>query len=317
MSNPNPSAYCNPEALISPDALSARMQSDPDRLHILDATYHVPPVPGKAYGEYLTDHIPGAVFFDIDAVSKQFTDPAQALPHMLPSPEDFAETMALMGIHADDLIVAYDRHGIMSAPRVWWMFRIFGHRQVAVLNGGLPAWKAAGLPVEGQVQEQVRETKRNTKKVNTKENTYPTCFHPEWVTDKDTLLKALKENGKYLLLDARSQGRFSGAEPEPRPGLRRGHIPGARNLPWNRLVDPETKHMLPADALRNVFTEVGLFNGKQKIPSVVCSCGSGITACVNALGLYLLGYDDVAVYDGSWAEWGADETLPIETGGAF
>jgi thiosulfate/3-mercaptopyruvate sulfurtransferase len=282
--------YAHRDALVSTDWLTAHLGD----LHVrvLDASYHLPHLKRDARAEYAAAHIPGAVFFDVDGIS----DHSSPLPHMLPKPADFAATVGALGIGNDDLVVAYDSYGLLSAARAWWMFRSFGHDRVAILDGGLPKWQREGRPVDGHT-------------VTPQPKSFAARFRPELVRSKDAVLANLKSRAEQVL-DARSAGRFRGADPEPRAGLRGGHIPGSCNLPYNLLVDKESLTVLPAAALKTRFTEAGIDPAKP----VITSCGSGVTACVLALGLYLLGAEKVAVYDGSWSEWGLPGETPVETG---
>lgn len=277
--------------LIETQELAERLGQD-DAIRILDATYFVPPSTRNAFAEYRQKHLPGALFFDIDRIAEPVTD----LPHMLPDAALFESLMGEMGISNRHHVVVYDTHGIMSAPRVWWMFRVFGHDRVSVLNGGLLKWERehrsldSGLP---DVQPEIFQAR----------------FNPALVKDWRDLQSNLAESA-FQLLDLRTAGRFWGREPEPRQGLRSGHVPGSMNLAWNELLNPEDKTLLPIDALKTKFEQAGLRIDQP----VACSCGSGITACMGAFGLYLLGNRDVAVYDGAWAEWGARADVPVETG---
>ena len=276
--------------MISTEALAARLGA-PD-LVVLDATFHLPTAKRDARAEFAREHIPGAQYFDIDAIA----DPGTELPHMLPSPEDFARAAGALGVDDDVDVVVYDVHGISSAPRAWWMLRIFGHRRTRVLDGGLPKWKHEGRPVTNLVAPAPPRR-------------FVARFDRAGVRGK-AQIKANIGSRKEQVLDARSTGRFRGVDPEPRPGLRGGRIPGSCSLPYNLLIDPKTQTILPADALRARFIEAGI----DLTRPVVTSCGSGVTACVLALGLHLLGHDRVAVYDGSWAEWGLPGDTPVETG---
>ncbi|MBI3706590.1 MAG: 3-mercaptopyruvate sulfurtransferase [Proteobacteria bacterium] len=282
--------YAHPESLISTAALAQELGA-PD-LRVVDATYHLPNLKRDARAEYLAGHIPGAAFFDIDAIA----DTANPLPHMLPSPENFAAAMCALGIGDGDRVVVYDSYGLMSAPRAWWTLRAFSHHRVAVLDGGLPKWKREGRPLEaGPVTPSARR--------------FTPRFDRRLVRDKAQLLANLAMRAEQVL-DARAAGRFQGTQPEPRAGLRSGHMPGSRNLPYPRLADPNELTLLPAAELRDRFREAGIDLSQP----VVTSCGSGVTACVLAFGLHLLGNERVAVYDGSWAEWGLPGDTPVETG---
>jgi thiosulfate/3-mercaptopyruvate sulfurtransferase len=262
-------------------------------LVVLDATYHLPNVPRDAKAEYAREHIPGALFFDVDGIS----DPNSDLPHMLPSPADFTRAAEALGIGDEDHVVAYDSYGMMSAARPWWMFRIFGHDKVSVLDGGLGKWKREGRPLAGAVSKPA-SGKRFTAR-----------FRPEMVRSKDQLLSNLKSHTEQVL-DARAAARFQGTVPEPRQGLRSGHIPGSRNLPFNSLLDPSDQTMVPPEKLKALFAQAGIDPSQP----IVTSCGSGVTACVLALGLERIGAKKVAIYDGSWSEWGLPGNTPVETG---
>ena len=275
--------------LVSTDWLAERLgRSD---LKILDASWYMPAQNRDAQAEYAASHIPGAMFFDIDRIA----DTASSLPHMLPSPADFAAAVGALGIGNEDDVVIYDGAGVFAAPRVWWTFRVFGHSRVAVLDGGLPKWRRENRPLESNLATPMPKNFRASPR-------------PKLVRD----VAAMRENvasQKELVLDARSEGRFKGSEPEPRPGLKGGHIPHSRNLPFQALIDPTSGTMKPADELRALFAAAGV-TAKQR---VTASCGSGLTAAILAFGLYLTGRDDAAIYDGSWSEWGALPDAPVET----
>lgn len=275
-------------SLVSTEWLAEHLD-EPD-LKIVDASWHLPTAGRDPRAEFQREHIPGAVFFDIDDVCDDDSD----LPHMLPSPVKFSSRARRLGLGSGSRIVVYDTLGIMSAARVWWMFRAFGHDEVAVLDGGLKKWKAEERPVENLP-------------LPPHERHFTARLNQLMVRDIDDVRRAL-DNGEQLL-DARSADRFSGAEPEPREGLRAGHIPGSRNLPFGDLLAKDGT-MLGEAELKARFEAAGIDLGKP----VITTCGSGVTACVLALALDRVGHRDVSVYDGSWAEWGARDDLPVATG---
>lgn len=273
-------------ALIEPEDLNT-LVGKPGTV-ILDASFVMPGSPLSPQENFAKSHIPGARIFDIEQVADHNTD----LPHMLPSTEVFAEEMSKLGITNNDLVVIYGQSGIVMGPaRVWWNFRVFGHQNVRVLNGGLPAWVKAGFSVESGPQASPAPTQYNAR------------LNPDLVRDIGAM-KQLSEAENVLLLDARPAERFSGKSPEPRAGLRSGHIPGSLNVPCMQLVDPATGKMKAKSELETIFATAGVTPGKP----LATTCGSGVTACVLALALYELGYKDVPVYDGSWSEWGRTES---------
>jgi thiosulfate/3-mercaptopyruvate sulfurtransferase len=278
--------------LIETDDLARELDA-PD-LVIIDASWHMPDQGKSAHEDYLAEHIPGALFFDIDEIA----DTKTALPHMLPPPEKFSSRMRSMGIGDGSRIVVYDSLGLFSAARVWWTFRVMGVADVSVLNGGLPKWKAERRPLESG--EPIGRTPRH----------FTARRNADLVRDLADI-KALLKDRSAEIVDARSAERFAGKAPEPRPGLRSGHIPGAYNLPHAKLLNRDGTLKSPRE-IERLFEDAGVDLGKP----VVTSCGSGITASVLALGLAQIGHRKTAVYDGSWSEWGADKSLPIETGEA-
>lgn len=280
--------YAKPDALVSTEWLDGHL-SAPD-VRVVDASWYLPAQQRDPKAEYAQAHIPGAVFFDIDEIS----DTGSELPHMLPSPEKFAARVRKLGLGDGNRIVVYDGAGIFSAPRVWWMFRVFGHDDVAVLDGGFPKWQAESRPIE-TLPPAPRE-RHFTARMNTLA-----------VRDLEQMRRNVDEKVEQVI-DARSPGRFAGADPEPRAGLRGGHIPGSLNLPWERLIDPRTGTMLPPDILRNRMEEAGVDLSRP----AVTTCGSGVSAAILSLGLHLLGHDCSALYDGSWTEWGGRDDTPIE-----
>jgi thiosulfate/3-mercaptopyruvate sulfurtransferase len=259
---------------------------------IIDGSWHMPSEGRDARAEYLEEHIPGAIFFDIDEIA----DTKSALPHMLPPPEKFSSRMRSMGIGDGSRIVVYDTSGMFSAARVWWTFRVMGFDDVTVLNGGLPKWKREGLPLESG-EPAPRSTRHFTSRRNA-----------DLVRDVYDMKSIIKDHSAEIL-DARSADRFAGKVAEPRPGVRSGHIPGSLNVPYGKLVNADGT-LKSKSELERVFARAGVDLGKP----VITSCGSGITASVLALALAEIGHRRTAVYDGSWSEWGADQSLPVETG---
>ena len=281
----------DPKTLVSTEWLAAHL-NDPD-LRILDASWHMPATGRDGRAEYEAAHIPGARFFDIDAIS----DKRSALPHMAPPVEMFISRMRAMGVGDGHQVVVYDNSDVRSAARVWWTFRLMGKTDVAVLDGGFAKWQAEGRPVEDMAPI-LRDR-------------HITVQRQAGLVRDVTQVAAASKLGDYQIVDARAPGRFVGEAPEPRPGLRSGHIPGARNLPFGRLLNADGTMKSPDD-LRAEFESAGVDLKKP----VITSCGSGITAAVLSLALERIGHRNHALYDGSWTEWGSFPDLPIATGDA-
>jgi thiosulfate/3-mercaptopyruvate sulfurtransferase len=261
-------------------------------LRVIDGSWYFPGGARDPAAEYASSHIPGAVFFDLDASS----DPDTPLPHMLPSAAAFARRMSSLGLHDSDDLVIYDGSGTnFSAPRVWWMFRVFGHQRVAVLDGGMGKWRRENRPVEkGFVALPAGRFSARLKR--------------EAVRDL-AAVRANLDQPREQLVDLRSPGRYAGTESEPRPGLRGGHVPGSKNIPFTDLVGPDGT-ILPSHQLRRRLEAAGIDLSQP----IVATCGSGTTACVLVLALELLGKRNTAVYDGAWTEWASQPDTPIATG---
>lgn len=282
-------AQDDPKTLVSTEWLAAHL-ADPD-LRVIDGSWYLPDMKRDARADYAAAHIPGARFVDIDELSDQRSD----LPHMAPPPEKFVSRMRALGIGDGHQVVVYDGAGIFSAPRIWWMFRLMGKTDVAVLDGGMPKWLA-----EGRETEDMPPVLRDR---------HMTVQRQAGLVKDVTQVAAASKLGDHEIVDARSPGRFRGEEPEPRPGLRSGHIPGSKSLHYRLLLNPDGT-MKEAGALADAFAAAGI----ELARPVITTCGSGVSAAILSLALERLGHRNHSLYDGSWAEWGMYDDLKVAKG---
>eukprot|EP01006_Ploeotia_vitrea_P052734 TRINITY_DN67722_c1_g15_i1.p1 TRINITY_DN67722_c1_g15~~TRINITY_DN67722_c1_g15_i1.p1 ORF type:complete len:371 (-),score=201.90 TRINITY_DN67722_c1_g15_i1:149-1213(-) len=285
-----------PSSLVTTDWVAANYAS----VRLVDASWFIPSVNEDAYRNFMVKRLPGSVFFDIDEIA----DPDSTLPHMMPSEQQFADVVGeTMGLTVDDNIVVYDSIGIFSAPRVWYTFRMFGAKNVAILDGGLPQWVRDDLPTASgpsvcTYPKAKFEAKMDRKRIKDMDEMLANAFAPP--------------DQRLQVIDARSAGRFDGVEDEPRPGLRGGHMPHSINVPFTYLLDDFTLSLKSPEAIKKVFQRAGV-DLRDKHKTIVTTCGSGITAAFLAYGLHLIGHDDVSLYDGSWSEWGAQSDTPVHS----
>ncbi|REF28832.1 thiosulfate/3-mercaptopyruvate sulfurtransferase [Xenorhabdus cabanillasii] len=277
----------NNEYFVTPQWLSKHLNDE--NVVIIDASAPMPTQSIDYHQKWLENHIPCSQFFDLDKIANLQTE----LPHMLPEPETFRQAVSAMGISENHLVVIYDQGNMFSAPRAWWTFKIFGAQHIRILEGGLQGWQQADYPMESG------EVSRQPQKFNIQ-------FTPEYVFSQRQILDALQSNAPTQFIDARAEDRFQAKVPEPRPGLRMGHIPSSKNVPWTALI--ENGRYKSPDEIEQIFKQQSVDLNRP----IITSCGSGMTAAVLVLGLDIIGHKTAGLYDGSWAEWGADNMLPLE-----
>ena len=261
------------------------------QIKIIDGTLHMPTSGLNAFEIFKEKHIPNAVFIDLEEISNQNSN----LPHMMPDKDYFSKKISSLGINNNDHLVIYDIYGMFSAARIWFMFKAFGHEKVSILNGGFPAW----IDSNGEISDQINKLESSN---------YKADLNKSLIVNYKEIFDNLSNN-KYQIIDARSPDRFSGISEEPRPGMKSGHIPKSKNLYFNDLIDSDTKKFVTKEKIENLIKKVGIDIYKD----TVCSCGSGVTACILKFALELLNKNkNIKIYDGSWSEWGTKEDSPCE-----